>query len=147
MVRLSAETEDRIDILCSPEQRDEMCSILETCSKTNFELQAMNEFDLEPLRFAILKCSDGDVSRARLLAKKAARTPNLIVEQAQFAKSKKGHRLWIPSAKSLQNGFKIKFAMNDGEIVLSVSMAELLPKGVHRPQSSASSHRRFRNTA
>src|ERR1700722_6510438 len=94
---LSPETLRRIDILFSEENRDAAKTLLyEKCGKNLPGLTRTNMSGLERLRFAALKCSDGNLSQLERAIKLAEQDWRDLLMAAGFGFDAHAHQTWEP---------------------------------------------------
>jgi hypothetical protein len=95
--RLSKKTELHIAALFPPESRAEVSELLLTCCGNNLPFcESEDEFQLERIRFAVLKVSGGDLQRLKKAIELAQRDWRDALMAAGFGHDVKAHTRWSP---------------------------------------------------
>jgi len=103
MANLSKTTEQLVEIIFAPEERDNVCQMLiQQCGNNLPFLGEADEYKLERFRFAALKLSHGNVealSRAVRLAQKDWRD---LLMAADFGNYLQAHEKWAQSILEIE---------------------------------------------
>jgi hypothetical protein len=95
--RLSAETLRRIDALFEQAQRDAVTRLLQDeCGNNLPLLEHFDEGQLERVRFAALKLSDGNLEKLHDAVRLAKEDWRDLLVSAEFADDINAHRQWFP---------------------------------------------------
>jgi hypothetical protein len=100
-VPLSSETQRRIDLLFSPDQRDEVSVLLREECGDNLPLlpKGREEAYYDRFRFAALKFSNGDLDKLQKAIRLAKADWRDLLVAAGFANYIKIHQSWLPDQK------------------------------------------------
>ncbi len=98
---LSPETERRISALFKEELRAEVSTLLiEQCGNNLPFCREEDEFNLERIRFAVLKCSVGDIAKLKRAVELAKQDWRDLLVEAGFADDLQAHVQWFPNDAS-----------------------------------------------
>ena len=92
---INSETERRIELLFAPAEQPEVRSLLSECGK----IGGFREDDVERVRFAALKLSDGDLHKLRSGVELARIDFRDALMASGFGYSVTAHRDWVPEKK------------------------------------------------
>lgn len=96
-MKISAETEKRIDLLFPPAVREQVRSLLiEKCGENLPFAKGKEEGFYDRIRFAVLKLSDGDLEKLRRAVRLANEDWRDLLIASGFADDPKLHYLWLP---------------------------------------------------
>lgn len=96
--QLSPETRRRIDALFAQPERDTVARLLQSeCGNNLPLLEGFNEVQLERVRFATLKLSDGNLKKLHDAIRLAKEDWRDLLVSAQFADDINAHSHWFPS--------------------------------------------------
>ena len=96
-IELSPETKRRLDALFAGASREKAAAILRTqLGPTLPFAETTTPQDLERIRFAALKLSNGDLSRLQEAAKVAGEDWRDVLVAAGFADDIRAHESWFP---------------------------------------------------
>ena len=102
MVNLSKTTEQLVEKLFSPEERDDVHQLLiQQCGNNLPFLGNADEYKLERFRFAALKLSQGDLEALSRAVQLAQRDWRDLLMAADFGNDLQAHEKW---AQSILNG-------------------------------------------
>ena len=97
-MQLSPETRKRVDFLFLADAREEVIRLLEESCGTNLPFcENKNEFELERIRYAALKLSNGDVKRLRDAVRLASIDWRDLLMAAGFGYDATIHNSWLPN--------------------------------------------------
>jgi len=97
-VRLSPETQLRVDLLFLLSEREEASRLLiEECGNKLPFLEKLDEYQLERFRFAALKLSGGSMERLRKSIAQAKTDWRDLLVAAGFGNDVNIHESWLPS--------------------------------------------------
>lgn len=100
MVPLSPNTRKRLELLFSPKQQEAACSLLQTDCADNLPFcERMNMFQLERIRIAVLKLSDGNLEQLRRAIDQAKLDWRDTLVAADFGDDPHAHERWMPTKK------------------------------------------------
>jgi hypothetical protein len=94
---LSPETQRRVNLLFRPEEQNIVATLLITeCGNNLPFLEKSNEYELERIRFATLKLSDGNLDMLREAIEMAKSDWRDLLMAAGFAYDVTEHSRWLP---------------------------------------------------
>ena len=97
-MQLSPETRKRVDFLFLADEREEVIRLLEESCGTNLPFcENKNEFELERIRYAALKLSNGDVKRLQDAVRLASIDWRDLLMAAGFGYDATIHNSWLPN--------------------------------------------------
>jgi hypothetical protein len=95
MPKLSKATEERIRRLFAAEWRKEAARIMEEECGNNLPFcEGLDEVQMERIRFAVLKLSEGDLEKLKIWVKDAQRDWRNVLMDAGFGESLTAHERW-----------------------------------------------------
>lgn len=98
MVALSPSTQARLESLFSPDQQEAARCLLENECANNLPFcGGSGMFELERLRFAVLKLSGGDLGRLRQEIEQAKIDWRDTLMAAGFGEDISAHKRWLPT--------------------------------------------------
>ena len=99
---LSPETWERINLLFSAEEREEVATLLdEQCGNNLPFLGRLNEYELERYRFAALKLSGGSLPQLHRAIKTAQTDWRDLLMVAGFGHDVHAHETWLPEGEKI----------------------------------------------
>src|SRR5262245_1804331 len=99
MVPLSPNTMARLEMLFGPKRRDAARELLETeCAGNLHYGPCPDMFDLERIRFAVLKLSGGNLEQLRRTIDEAKKDWRDTLLAADFGYDVKAHEYWWPAS-------------------------------------------------
>src|SRR5579864_2936721 len=98
--QLSADADERVCLLFSPEHRDEVRTMLiEECGNNLPFCEELDSSELDRFRFAALKLSDGNLDKLRKAISLANRDWRDLLVASGLANDPEAHRRWKPEQK------------------------------------------------
>jgi hypothetical protein len=97
-LRLSPETQRRVNLLFRPEKQNIVATLLITeCGNNLGFLGTLDEYQLERFRFAALKLSNGNLDKLREAIELAKYDWRDLLLAAGFANDVTEHKRWLPN--------------------------------------------------
>ena len=101
---LSPDTQLRVNLLFPPKEQQLVASLLITeCGNNLPFLEDLDEYRLERYRFAVLKLSEGSLSKLEKAIELAKSDWRDLLMAADFANDVNEHRKWLPESRRTAN--------------------------------------------